>query len=188
MTGRRARRVSILVLLLGATAPLLGCSTVGIVPEQSLRFDVTLTPAEARADLANRSDELQSVLGGEWSNEDNYMADACSDRQGYHYFGGRNRLEPVDDRQGAAKRVTEWWKERGYAVSRADWGETVMLGGIAENGMDITLHLQEKRTWFQTDGPCLVGDWKAISDDDFANKRNDFPRNRPDPNTGGRPE
>lgn len=153
-----------------------GCSTVGIVPEQQLRFDVRLTPAEARADVARRADDVQSLLGGDWLNQDNFIASGCSDDRGYYYYGGRNRSEPVDDRQRAAEVVSSWWKKHGYTVSRADYGETVVLGGDAENGLEMTLHLQEDRTWLHTDGPCLVGDWKAISDDDLAHDRNDFPR------------
>ncbi|MFF2050223.1 hypothetical protein ACFVU2_01360 [Leifsonia sp. NPDC058194] len=174
MNGRRS--FALVASAAAAVMLLMGCTSMGIVPSQSLRFDVKLTPAEARADLADRSDDVQSLLGGEWSNQDNFIASGCSDDRGFYYYGGRVRTEPVEDRRGAAERVVDWWKEQGYAVSRADWGETVVLGGMAENGMDITLHLGEERTWFDADGPCLVGDWMAISDDDLANDRNDFPR------------
>ncbi|MFJ3489674.1 hypothetical protein [Leifsonia aquatica] len=165
-------------LSLGAATVFLlsGCGTVGIVPSQELRFDVRLTPAEARADLTRRSNDVQSVLGGDWQNEDNFIATGCSEGRGFYYYGGRIRTEPVVDREESAERISQWWEDNGYSVSRADYGETVVLGSDADNGMEITLHFDEARTWFQTDGPCLVGDWKAISDDDFVNHRNNFSR------------
>jgi len=78
------------------------------------------------------------------------------------------------------------------AEARADLDKqerdfTAILGGDAKNGLAITLHLDAGRTWLQTEGSCVPGDWKKASDDDIAHKRNQITRTPslpPHPATG----
>ncbi|MFF2050221.1 hypothetical protein ACFVU2_01350 [Leifsonia sp. NPDC058194] len=156
---------------------LAGCNDAGIVPSQHLRFDVKLTPAQARADMVTRSDDIEAFLGGEWQNQDNLIATACDRRRGYYYHGVRNRHEAVKDQASAATRLEKHWRAQGYETTRQRFRDDYLLRAVAPNGTVINISLGDGYTDFQTDGPCLAGDWVAISDDDFANHRNDFPRN-----------
>jgi len=161
-----------------AVAGLAGCSDVDRVVEPlHLRSDVKMTPAEARADLDKRESDLTAILGGDWDNQDNLIASSCGDNdEGLYYYGGRNRTEPVTDPDAAAATVEKWWKDRGYSVEIHKYGHEYVLGGDAKNGLAITLHLDTDRTWLETDGSCVPGDWKKASDDDIAHKRNQISR------------
>lgn len=161
-----------------AAAGLAGCSDVDrVVQPLHFRSDVTMTPAQARADLDRKESDLTAVLGGMWANRDNYIATGCgSGDKGYYYHGGRTRSEAVADPAAASDLVAEWWTKSGYKVARATYGRSHVLTGEAENGTTIYLNFDEDRTWFKTDGPCLPGDWDKIGDDDLAHQRNDIVR------------
>lgn len=170
-TGAAAAVGSLLLLLTG-------CSALdSVVPPIDIRADVKMTPAEARSDLAQRSDDLQELIGGLWENHDNFIASGCGrDDRGFYYYGSRARLETVTDIPGTAGRIEAWWKGEGYAVTHQVFLNDHLLHGVAPNGMVIDVSLGEDRTYFSTDGPCLLGDWYKISLEDGRNHRNDFPR------------
>lgn len=179
IAAARSRRVPprIRCIVVLASLLLTGCSHVYTEIEPlEFRPDVKLTPAQARADLARRQDQVQELLGGLWMNMDNFIATSCGDHQGFYYYGGRNRDTPVTDRAEMATKVTTWWKEHGYTVSFAKYGDEYTLGGDAENGTSIVLFLDSDRTWMSTDGPCVPGDGAKIGEEDFAKKRNTFNR------------
>lgn len=157
---------------------LAGCSDVDRVVEPlHLRSDVKMTPAEARADLDKRESDLTILLGGMWDNQDNLIASSCGDNdEGLYYYGGRNRTEPIADRAATAKSTAAWWKSRGVAVSSAKYGETYILKGEAKNGTTTFLHFDADRTWLETEGACVPGDWEKARDDDIAHRRNDIVR------------
>src|SRR5690242_9249890 len=70
-TGTSATLGALLVLLTG-------CSALdSVIPPIDIRTDVKMTPAEARLDLARRSDDVQKLIGGVWENHDNFIASAC---------------------------------------------------------------------------------------------------------------
>lgn len=82
----------------------------------------------------------------------------------------------MTDPDAAAATVEKWWKGRGYSVEIRKYGHEYVLGGDAKNGLAITLHLDAGRTWLQTEGSCVPGDWKKASDDDIAHRRNEIVR------------
>jgi len=164
-----------------AAAGLAGCSDVDrVIDPLELRTDVKMTPAQARADLAKRSDDLQTVIGGEWENRDNDLASGCADDKGFYYYGQRSRLEPVTDIATAADHVETWWKKQGYTVKHQVFRNDHLLHGVAPNGMTIDLNLQDGQTYFSTDGTCLPGDWAAIRHADGERIRRDM-KNTPTP-------
>lgn len=165
----------------GATLFLLAltsCSAVdSVIAPHGVRTDITMTPAEARVDLATRSDALAELLGGQWENHDNFIAAGCGrDEEGFYYYGSRRRSEPVDDPAVAAARVESWWREHGYTVEHTQFRDDHLLRGTSPTGMTINLTLSAGHTDFSTDGTCILGDWTKVSDDDLAHHRNDFPR------------
>lgn len=165
-------------LIATVSIALIACSALdSIVPPSDVRTDVKMTPAEARADLAKRSDDLQALIGGVWENHDNFIASGCGrDDRGFYYYGGRARLETVPDIPGTAAGIESWWTEEGYSVTHQVFREDHLLHGVAPNGTVIDVSLGDRRTYFSVDGPCILGDWKRASDDDLAHHRNDFPR------------
>jgi hypothetical protein len=159
------------------TILLSGCSfTDRLVEPLELRRDVKMTPAEARDDLARQGDDLEGVLGGQWENQDNFLASGCADGKGFYYYGGRVRLEPISDMAVAAEQVAAWWEQRGYTVKHQVFRKDHLLRGVAPNGLTVDLNLADGRTYFSTDGTCLPGDWAAILREDGRNHRNDIVR------------
>lgn len=157
---------------------LTGCSALdSVIAPQGIRTDVTMTPAEARADLATRSDALVELLGGQWENHDNFIAAGCGeDEKGFYYYGSRRRSVPIPDPAAVAAQVESWWLERGYTVEHAQFRDDHLLEGVSPTGLTINLTLSSRHTDFSTDGPCILGDWYEISLEDGRNHRNDFPR------------
>jgi hypothetical protein len=159
---RSTAAIGVVLLLL-----LAGCSpTDSLVPPLELRSDVKMTPAEARADLARHSDDLEEILGGRWEHHDNSLASGCADDKGFYYFGARVRQDAVTDTATAAGQVMSWWKKRGYTVTHHVYQNDHLLHGVAPNGMTIDLSLGDGYTDFAADGPCIPGDWAAIRLDD----------------------
>lgn len=172
--------VTALLLLL----TLSGCSDLysAIAPRDASTMQ-SMTPTQARTDVAKNLDAIQEVLGGTWRIQDNPLAESCHNEGegGFYYYGARVRTEPIVDFDAAGEVAVAYWTNKGFEVRSIAYRPTHRLvTATSPNGTVIYLKLEDDRNIVRAEGPCNEGIWGEVRRSD-GNRLDEEKRRSPPP-------
>ena len=146
------------VLVVGVLASLLsGCVGQG----EPANTTPTIDPAHARTDLYAQLDEVQALVGGQWTNSDNTTPVECSLGRATGVTFGGLRLTNDSAAESSRDAVAALWEEAGFVITtQDDVGpyDRVIATSPTDPGNVLVFGLAENAMSLSAQGACGEGD------------------------------
>ncbi|ROR80652.1 hypothetical protein SAMN06295974_2182 [Plantibacter flavus] len=164
---------------------LTGCSDASQVVEPKPTGDTIMTPDEAKHDLWDRLDAAETALGGTWDKTETEVAHSCEQGAGFYYDSWRRRTEHTTNPDEPTDTLIEFWTNEGYTLRTGSYSpEHRFVTATTPNGTKLYYAIGKTGTGeidISGYGPCIPGDYKEVSDEDFRRYKENNPAEFPTP-------
>lgn len=168
IAGKRMTAVGVLAM---SGIVLSGCGgAASDAPESETATELYEQALANREQFWHELDDMEKVVGGEWKNTDDRIAQPCSGemRDDYYYYDGfRERTEPVDDIHAAGDAIRKYWDDIGYSTQQVSYAkDNLIVSAKDAGGWSFTFETNgtapEKYTTLAADTGCFRGNYRRV--------------------------